>query len=405
MKAQASTLTGISDRESSDEARLTRFFLQYSKKISKPNTRDADDILIFIERFVTDCIAINEPGHHLIIKRSGRKDFIATKLGRVYFEQINGFLNAYNAGYFYSPNIALFFNVAQELKLLGHRFMSLGDMNDQGVTDAELFNLLIQRIQEKGRTPQHKKKVERNQTLSSKRFISLVNYVDALFEYVRSRLIIIRLDIGYTRASFQAMKPGQAQKDLRRFFGRMRSKPDLFNDLVGYIWKLERSRNGGEHFHLMLFFNNDTFRNDAYLAEKVGGHWQETVPLGSGTYFSCHRADHKAKQTKLSIGRTDYHNDTKRYYLLDSLAYLCKTTQSLLVKPKRSSRRYGRGEMPPESAVKMGRPRSVAVPPRAYLALIDKAFDHEAIKGGQSARTLSRSNSVNRPVVSGGCLV
>lgn len=179
-------------------------------------------------------------------------------------------------------------------------------VNTQGQSDAELFNRLIAGIREKGNTPEYRKKLAQESARLFDQFCGLVEYVDALFEHVRSRLIVIRLDLKYHPDKVAGMKVGQAQEDLRHFFSNMRSKPSLFADLAGYIWKLEYGDHGREHFHLILFFTNDRLLNDSYRAEEIGKYWELVITKGRGTYHSCNRAEEKAKQKWLCIGRIDY---------------------------------------------------------------------------------------------------
>ena len=166
------------------------------------------------------------------------------------------------------------------------------------------------------------------------------------------------------------MKVGQAQKDLKHFLDNMRSKPSLFADLAGYIWKLEQGEHSNEHFHVILFFTNDSLLNDSYRAEEIGRYWELVITKGRGCYFNCNREVEKAKQKRLCIGRIDYFDDEKRYNLLFLLAYFCKDEQRLQVKPKKRSRPYGRGVMPMPviDENRKGAPRKYDVPSRAYLS-------------------------------------
>ena len=193
------------------------------------------------------------------------------------------------------------------------------------------------------------------------RFKSLAAYVDALFDHVRSRLIVIRLDLEYHHESAKVMEVGQAQEDLKHFFDNMRNKPSLFDDLVGYIWKLECGELGHDHFHVLLFFTNDRLKNDCYRAKQVGEYWEKVITKGRGRYFNCNDPDYLRdfdKHQQLAIGRIEYYDSKKRFNLLSVLAYFCKDTQIVRDKPTQKSRAYGRGEMPPERKVRSGRPRS-----------------------------------------------
>lgn len=357
----------LNSQKPTDESLLSQFFTAYRKKQSFSGTHNEDVVTLFIERFVADIIASNLPGFRSTTRRPEQTRDIATPLGRAYFHQINSYLDRYSMNGFFRPPVTLFFSACKELHLIGHRFIGPVVMNAQGVTDAELFNQLIDRIRKNGRTPEYRKKVAKDNYRDFRKFRGLVNYVDALFEHVRSRLIVIRLDLRYRHESVACMSVGQAQDDLKHFFDNMRNKPSLFSDLVGQIWKLECGDHGSEHFHVMLFFTNDRLGNDCHRAEEIGEYWEELITKGRGFFFNCNRPEHKAKQKRLSLGRIEYYDHKKRYNLLYQLAYFCKNEQRIQIKPKKKSRTYGRGEMPQINQKRSGRPRSVIVLPKSYL--------------------------------------
>ena len=354
--------------QSSDESLLYEFFTAYRKKKPIHRNKEENNTLLFIERFVADCIAKPWPGFREVKTRAGRTEFIGTPLSRNYFDHLNRYLGSYSKDCFYSAPVDLFFTASRDLHLLDHQFIGTTVTNAHGITDAELFNRLIDKIREVARTPQYRGRLAKDNHRSYLRFLDLVEYVDALFDHVRSRLIVIRLDLDYRRDPSEAMKVGQAQDDLKHFFNNMRSKPSLFDDHVGSIWKLEDGDSRGEHFHVVLFFTNDRLSNDCHRAEQIGRYWENVITKGRGTYFNCNRPSEKAKQTKLCIGRIEYYDDEMRYNLLYPLAYFCKDEQNIRAKPKQKSRTYGRGKMPPERGRQTGRLRSVSVQPKAYLS-------------------------------------
>jgi hypothetical protein len=359
-----------SQKRKEEKQQLQQFYAKYRN--NKPDLiqrTPSEEALISIEQFVADCLASQKPGFR-ITTRHGQVQFNETVLSRGYFHRLNSFNSRYNKTGDYSPPVKLFFSVCQELQLIGHEFILPRALNAQCVSDAELFNALISRIREKGSTLPYRKQVAQEGYRAFRRFEGLVDYVDALFEHVRSRLIVIRLDLKYREEHVGGMKVGQAQEDFKHFLDNMRSKPSLFADLAGYIWKLEQGEYGSEHFHVILFFTNDSLLNDSYRAEQIGKYWELVITKGRGCYFNCNREVEKAKQKRLCLGRVDYYDNDKRYNLLFLLAYFCKDEQRLQVKPKKRSRPYGRGVMPipviEES--RKGAPRKYDVPSRAYLS-------------------------------------
>ena len=352
------------------ESRLSQFFVAYCKQPRIINADGKYNTLVAIERFVDDCITRDQAGYRITRMKSGKVEFKSTLFGRSHFCQLNDYLSRFSKEVFYSPSVDLFFSACHALNLIGHDFSDPGARNAQGISDAELFNGLIARIRDTGRSPSFRKRVAKDSYRAFRRFHNLVSYVDALFEHVRSRLIVIRLDLKYHPEQAKKMPVGQAQEDLKHFFDNMRSKPSLFDDLAGYIWKMECGDHGGEHFHVFLFFTNDRMQNDYYRAQQIGEYWEEIITKGRGSYFNCNAPEYVNKFDKLgllAIGRVEYYDDNKRFNLLTPLAYICKDEQSVRAKPKQKSRTFGRGEMPQVRDSQSGRPRSVMCPPRAYL--------------------------------------
>ncbi len=386
----------ISNQTKLADERLTRFYKTY-RNVIKTDPRDYQtDLLAFIEMFVTDCLASNEPGYTFMRPAPTRITYIAKSLGIAYFDQLNRYLDTYTPKYIYSPKIELFFQACRDLGLIDqHRFNAPMAMNRYGEMDAETFNRLIEQIRKSGRTPKYKARIAKDNYRSTRRFINLVRYVDALFEHVRSQLLVIRVDLSYCEEEIKAMNPGQAQEDLKHFFDNMKSKPMLFGDLVGYIWKLERSSTGGDHFHFLFFFTNDHIASDERYGREIGEYWVDTITKGRGRYFNCNTKHEKSKHRWPAIGTVKYYEDQKRYSLLFVLAYFCKEEQSLRIKTKKKTRAFGRGVMPSPRENVGGRPRSIEIDHGSYLRLIDCNLDKAMRRPPKAAQLIEQTLPVS----------
>ena len=191
-----------------------------------------------------------------------------------------------------------------------------------------------------------------------RRFRSLRDYVNALFSQ-HARLIVIRLDLKYTGEFIPYTSIEQAQEDISHLFANTRHNA-LFDDLAGYVWKLEESSQEGYHYHLILFFTNAHKQNDGYYGEAIGQYWQNVITQGRGCYFNCNRSEYKGQQSDLAIGRIEHSDAQKRYDLLGILAYFCKEEQALQQKLPRI-RTIRRGDFPEEVKEKLGRPRGKSI--------------------------------------------
>ena len=187
-----------------------------------------------------------------------------------------------------------------------------------------------------------------------RRFRSLRDYVNALFSQ-HARLIVIRLDLKYIGAFIPYTSLEQAQEDISHLFANTRHNA-LFDDLAGYVWKLEESSQEGYHYHLILFFTNEHKQNDGYYGEEIGQYWQNVITRGRGCYFNCNRSEYKANQSNLAIGRVKHSDVQTCHELLGILAYFCKEEQFIRDKPA-GIRVIGCGRLPDMRKIPLGRPR------------------------------------------------
>ena len=185
-------------------------------------------------------------------------------------------------------------------------------------------------------------------------FQNLVSYVNGLFA-IYSRLIVIRLDLKYSAEFSPITDLQQVQADRNHFLANMRHNR-LFNDLAGYIWKLEEGDQGGYHYHFIFFYTNEHILNHSYYAEEVGKYWRDVVTKGRGSYFSSNQASYRKQQLFPATGIINYHDERNRFGLVNFLAYLCKDEQSLTNKPPKA-RVIGTGQLPELREVPLGRPR------------------------------------------------
>ncbi|MDL2285014.1 inovirus Gp2 family protein [Oxalobacter sp. OttesenSCG-928-P03] len=190
-------------------------------------------------------------------------------------------------------------------------------------------------------------------------FQKLVNYVNGLFA-IYSRLIIIRLDLKYNAEFSPITDLQQVQADRNHFLANMRHN-SLFNDLAGYIWKLEEGEQGGYHYHFIFFYTNEHILNHSYYAEEIGKYWRGMVTKGRGSYFSGNQARYRKQQLFPATGVVNYHDERNRFGLVNLLAYLCKDEQSLTNKPPKT-RLVGTGQLPELREVSLGRPRMYGCP-------------------------------------------
>ncbi|MNF98191.1 hypothetical protein D3C84_810450 [compost metagenome] len=97
----------------------------------------------------------------------------------------------------------------------------------------------------------------------------------------------------------------------------------MFDDMVGYIWKLEHGPEKGFHYHVMFFFDGAKVREDITKAIQIGRYWTNVVTRGRGLYYNCNAA--KRIYKSCGIGMVDHTNVQMRQGLQNAVVYLTKT--------------------------------------------------------------------------------
>lgn len=357
----------MSQKEKEKRSRLRKFFRDSSQRNTIHNLDTTQIYCSSINDFVNHCVRTEQPGFQCLHDKPMRLRYRNLPLANLHFDRMNAYLDLYDENCSYSPNVDLFFSVCRKLGLFHSRFTGRHHLNHTTMTDADRFNELVMRVRDEALSLNHQKRLQKLAIRRENRFLDLVDYVDALFKHGKSKYIVIRVDLSYRESVRSTLKPGMAQEDLQHLLNNQRSNRHLFGDLEGYIWKLEQSSTDGDHFHLLMFFNCNHWRNDVRLAELIGKYWGDVITKGRGTYFNCHRSTYRTKHKHAAIGHIEAIDSEKRFNLLYLLSYLCKEEQAINVKMRRNSRSVGRGEMPVMGATKLGSPRTKLVPTEHYI--------------------------------------
>jgi hypothetical protein len=306
---------------------------------------------------------------------------LATGIKNVY-----AYCEMFSADTAYAPHLRLFFEHFPKHPLSS---MSAFDPNGRlqdGRCDAEIANDFVTYLRAQGNKARIKSKIADWKRTTEENRKRLKVYVPALFERY-ARLMVVRLDVNYRkamaepeeilaiahqyiqRAATDAMyllngesiddivaKRGtrarveidEVKGDLEHFFRNMRSKPSLFEQLVGYVWTIEFARVGGYHAHLALFFDGSKVTKDAWYGDEIGQYIEQIITDGRTVVHNCNR-DREKYGENWAIGMVEYFDAEKREKLMRVLDYLAKDSQSVYVKPAKGSQMFGTGQLPDET--------------------------------------------------------
>lgn len=314
---------------------------------------DQDGTLKRIDDFVRAIGASDQDGFS-VDKTQGRLSLRELPLACDYFHLLGSFVGAYSDKLAYSPHVELFFNAMKEVRLTRFEYCRNPALYypEAKMYAAEIFNVIVSSIRKAYRSEVFERQLKSRVANAKRNFASNSKFALNLLK-MHSKVLVLRIDLYYTKEYIQELTAERAAKDRQRLFNNMRHNK-LFKHAIGAIWKLEYGERRGHHFHLMFFFNGQERRNGDWLADQIGLYWCEKIIPGKGAYHNCNRD--KRQYWNCGIGMV-LHNDAKMIRdLLKAIGYLTKKDQYLMAKRSPKCRTIGRSEITLISK-KGGRPR------------------------------------------------
>ncbi len=186
-----------------------------------------------------------------------------------------------------------------------------------------------------------------------RRQVSNEKYVDALQERY-SKLCVIRNDFGYKKDENNKVNVTlqDVKKDINTLLNNSRNN-SAYDNMVGYIFKIEDGVDKGKHIHALIFFDGNQVKNDKFKGDQIGENWGK-ITKGKGSYHNCNRNNYKDNAT----GMLDYRDVEKRRNLDKAMEYLAKNEQNIDgSNENEKDRLIRRGTMPKEKSTR-GRPRN-----------------------------------------------
>jgi hypothetical protein len=217
-----------------------------------------------------------------------------------------------------------------------------------------MYNHLIDEIRRTAKSkPFRDRQHARNQN-SRRGYENCKKYIDELRARY-AKLLVLRVDFAYLKEEISGICLDRACADLERFL-RNRRNNRLFDDMVGYVWKLEYGVERHYHFHLLFFYDGNRVKNDQYRAAQIGEYWKKLTE-GRGAYHSCN--DDKSRYINCGIGSLGHADSEKYANLLIAVEYLFKKEQYLRLKVTGKQRTLGIGQLRPVSEAGRKRLRNV----------------------------------------------
>ncbi len=197
--------------------------------------------------------------------------------------------------------------------------------------------------------------MEKASTASKKIINSVNSYINQLHDHY-SKLLILRVDLGYSKEHGKNISLSDMKRDAKHLLDNRRSNHALFEHQVGYVMKFEYTAEKGPHIHAIFAYDGQHVRKDAHLGDQIGSYWNEPITDGKGVYHNCNRD--KKHYRHCGIGMVDHSDIEKRSALTNKvIPYLLKSEQSIDEIKSDKERSVTRGVAPSVKS-NAGRPRS-----------------------------------------------
>ena len=196
---------------------------------------------------------------------------------------------------------------------------------------------------------EHNREAQRNT-------LNVGQYIDRLFLH-HSRLLVLRVDLAYSQDECVTFE--ELESDLYRLQNNARHNA-LFDEMLGYVFKIEYGMEKKLHVHALFFFNGHKHKCDVYLAQQIGNYWNTVITFGRGCYWNCNQG--KGTYKHLGIGDIHFSDTVKRNNLMIAVEYLCKKHQQV-IKPHNApmTKLLRKGQCKRSDSPKQGRPRNEVI--------------------------------------------
>lgn len=206
----------------------------------------------------------------------------------------------------------------------------------------------FEHYQQAVRSPEMKRAIKHHQVNHNRNRLSMLRYLDALFEAYPS-LYVLHLDLGYSvrlpRTAIQATYP-QLREDLKTLFYARHANPMWKDDLVGHIWKIEDAPERRFHAHLLLFYNGSTADHHLGDAEHLRHRWIKEITHQEGALFE-RKGDPASVLVPENTGYLVSRDDQEAIdHLKDYLTYLIRISQLFGLDTHRQAHVFAKGHAP-----------------------------------------------------------
>lgn len=146
---------------------------------------------------------------------------------------------------------------------------------------------------------------------TNQRLESTKTYINDLSKSY-SKLNFVRVDLSYKKEYENDLTLEEANKDFKTMLNNKRSKPTVFDGMVGYVAKKELGDDKGVHIHMLAIYDGQKVREDITKGTQIGEYWKENITKGNGLYHNCNQNKYPEK----AVGIIEHTDKEKEKYLM-----------------------------------------------------------------------------------------
>ncbi|MBR8165591.1 inovirus-type Gp2 protein [Burkholderia vietnamiensis] len=314
-------------------------------------------------------------------------------------KRLTAYARLYDPSLSYSPDLAFFFEqyCKHEISRYSHVDWIGGDFGEDDRRDvdprfAEMANDFVLALREEARRVKLRKRICDWKSNGKNNLDYLVTYLNYLFERF-ARIMVVDLVLEYHKTACasdeeaidrrEAMQGradreheaymngavhheenprwvslAELKEDWRHLKQNMKGKRSIFKHLVGYVGRIEYSRDAGHHLHICFFFNGSLLEDHVGYSLKIAQYWKEEITERRGYAFSCNVKAAQGGYRNVGVGLIDHYDSVKRKHLWTTVSYFAKATQLVRIKHSGKQKMFLHGKMKKVIGPKRGRPRT-----------------------------------------------
>jgi hypothetical protein len=282
--------------------------------------------------------------------RKGRREFIATKLGRslehclrVNIAQICESFPMHR----FDPYFNLFAETFLHSPLRYDEFL---------LRDVDQLNAFVAKLRTGAKRKGFMGIVANHERGTIKNAKTVRKYIAALYADW-PKILHVRLEFSYaTTWPRPVLSAEQIKADRAKLMRYVRKK--FKGTAIGHMWTLEFGPMKGPHFHVFLHFNGEKVRQGITVARQIGEHWQHVITNGRGLYWNVNATEDKLEaQGRRGIGLISHSDEKRRDNLVRSALYLIKADLFVRLIMPGIGKTFGHGRFRPRKKSNAGRKR------------------------------------------------